>query len=538
MRIASLKSLALWIIIGVIIIALIASFYPFAARANIYNLYASACLGGWENTHLATGLPQAFKNEKESVLTSDNSARLNAGTLARIYCGGFTGDILVDTIPTRILTRFSWAMEYPGLQIEEVPAPKTEPSINEDLMQEVNALLEEKISEPSISPQPQEYPITQDIYGPIVQDPKQQAESSVAPETLESASVILKPQTETPTPPFNPFEAIPREENQTTEITETQNESLQNEPTPETPTTISTEAPVTIIRTEAPINDIVYGLLEVTYTLDGIEWKRLGFVRANEFHNKYFEIPIEEASDWEDISKIQISVQGVPTLDSLAPTIYLDAIWLEVEYQKPIEDELVKNPFPSPSLLEGDVIVSKTPKEGDVFLVDKNDENNENVWIFNPLSNAYEMVFQTPEPIQPYLNNQEEELQVELIPPTPPLKERRLERMIQIDRNARHSCIVQNFNVNVYGHERITLELGFKGARGDSEHIEIGSLPLGIDITFLNNNDHVYVPARNISSTALQITNQTGSQKGNFNILIIYTIENSTTICQINIINF
>ena len=455
MRIASLKSLALWIAIGVIIIALIASFYPFTARANVYHLYASACLGGWENTHLATGLPQAFKNEKGLALTSDNSARLNAGTLARIYCGGFTGDILVDTIPTRILTRFSWAMEYPGLQIEEVPAPKTEPSINEDLMQEVNALLEEMASEPPTSPQPQEYPITQDVYEPIVQEPKQQAEeqaeSPVAPETLESASVILKPQTEAPTPLLNPFEAIPREEEQTTEITETQNESLQNEPTPETPTTISTEAPVTIIRTEAPINDIVYGLLEVTYTLDGIEWKRLGFVRANEFHNKYFEIPIEEASDWEDISKIQISVQGVPTLDSLAPTIYLDAIWLEVEYQKPIEDELVKDPLPPPGSLEGDVIISRilheqmtavlvsrksgplpgdtknelwiasaspdadlpfmtewrfvaedailsdnpriTFSDGNLFWVGKNDEN---AWRFNPSSGGYESISGNP----------------------------------------------------------------------------------------------------------------------------------------------
>lgn len=61
MRIASLKSLALWIAIGVIIIVLIASFYPFTARANVYHLYASACLGGWENTHLAAGAPEALE---------------------------------------------------------------------------------------------------------------------------------------------------------------------------------------------------------------------------------------------------------------------------------------------------------------------------------------------------------------------------------------------------------------------------------------------------------------------------------------------
>ena len=326
MRIASLKSLALWIIIGIIIVALIASFYAFTAQANVYHLYASACLGGWENTHLATGLPQASKNGEAPVLAGDNSARLNAGTLARIYCGGFTGDILADTIPTKILARFSWAIEYPRLQIEEPPTPQAVPPINEDLMQEVNALLEEMVSETSISSPPQEYPTTQDVYESAVQEPK--------------------PQIEDPAPAPNPFEAIPRNEEQVqvTEETETQNESLQNELTPETPTTISAEEVSTIISTDAPANEIPYGLLEVTYTLDGVEWKRLGFVRANEFHNKYFEIPIEEASDWKDISKIQISVQGVPTLDSLAPTIYLDAIWLEVEYEKPMEKAEYQKP--------------------------------------------------------------------------------------------------------------------------------------------------------------------------------------------------
>jgi len=366
MRIVSLKSLALWIAIGIIIIALIASFYPFTARANVYHLYASACLGGWKNTHLATGIPQALKDGEKSALTGDNSARLNAGTLARIYCGGFTGDILADTIPTRILARFSWAIEYPGLQIEEFSAPQVEPSINEDLMQEVNTLLEGMVSESPTTSPPQEYPVTQNVYEPIIQETKPQAERqtepSITPETFESV-VMPAPQTEEPTPPLNPFEAIPRNEEQITDTTETQNEPLQNELPTETPATISAEEVPTTISTETPTNEIVYGLLEVTYTLDGVEWKRLGFVRANEFQNKYFEIPIEEASDWKDISKIQISVQGVPTLDSIAPTIYLDAIWLEVEYQKSTEDKLGEDPFPPPGSLEGDVIISRTLHE-------------------------------------------------------------------------------------------------------------------------------------------------------------------------------
>jgi hypothetical protein len=75
-----------------------------------------------------------------------------------------------------------------------------------------------------------------------------------------------------------------------------------------------------------------YGIVEFLYTLDGLEWKSLGFVERHELNSKYFEIPVEEASDWEDISKIQIGVQSVPVVDGVVPVMYLDSVWLEVGY--------------------------------------------------------------------------------------------------------------------------------------------------------------------------------------------------------------
>jgi hypothetical protein len=130
------------------------------------------------------------------------------------------------------------------------------------------------------------------------------------------------------------------------------------------------------------------------------------------------------------------------------------------------------------------------------------------------------------------------ELQPESTPPTPPLKERKLTKEIHIDIGARHSCAAKNFNVNLSGKNQAVVELEFTGMRSDSENLEIGSLPLGIDVTFLNNGDYSWSPSKSDSSAILQIVNQPGSQKGNFSIPIIYTSGNSTTICQINIINF
>lgn len=124
------------------------------------------------------------------------------------------------------------------------------------------------------------------------------------------------------------------------------------------------------------------------------------------------------------------------------------------------------------------------------------------------------------------------------VPYLPLLKERKFTKMVRLNKDARHSCAAKSFTVDLSGRESVISELELSGTRSDFENIEIGSLPLGIDITFLSNADYTYAPPRNDNSVVLQIVNQPGSQKGNFSIPIIYTSDNSTTICQINVINF
>jgi hypothetical protein len=151
-----------------------------------------------------------------------------------------------------------------------------------------------------------------------------------------------------------------------------------------------------------------------------------------------------------------------------------------------------------------------------------------------------EFLFQTEVPPEEFVEEStpQPESQSEPTPPSPLLKERKLEKEIHIDAGARHSCIAKNFSLNLSGRERDIVEIEFTGMRSDLESLEIGSLPLGIDITFLNNADYSWSPAKSDSKAVLQIVNQPGSQKGNFSIPIIYTSGNSTTVCQINIINF
>lgn len=119
----------------------------------------------------------------------------------------------------------------------------------------------------------------------------------------------------------------------------------------------------------------------------------------------------------------------------------------------------------------------------------------------------------------------------------PPLKERKLNKQVWLDKNIRHFCVAKNFTINISSRNQIITEIELAGMRSDLENLEIGSLPLGIDITFLNNGGYNWRPSKSDNGAILQITNQSGSQKGNFSVPIIYQRGDSTTICQINIIN-
>jgi hypothetical protein len=126
-------------------------------------------------------------------------------------------------------------------------------------------------------------------------------------------------------------------------------------------------------------------------------------------------------------------------------------------------------------------------------------------------------------------------------PPQPITKERKLNKEIKIKKDAQYFCKTKSFYIDIsnINNERI-FEIEFEGKKPKNGVLEIGSLPLGIDITFLNKADYEWNVSQNENIAVLQIIKQVFSQKGNFNIPIIYTDKDSreSVICQINIINF
>jgi hypothetical protein len=99
-------------------------------------------------------------------------------------------------------------------------------------------------------------------------------------------------------------------------------------------------------------------LFDIHYTLDGQNWNYLGSVNENNWQNLTFDIPVAEVSlrygaspksedvtrpevssallrGWLDISKIQIKINSLPDTDYY---LYLESMWLEVEYVSKVEE--------------------------------------------------------------------------------------------------------------------------------------------------------------------------------------------------------
>jgi len=136
------------------------------------------------------------------------------------------------------------------------------------------------------------------------------------------------------------------------------------------------------------------------------------------------------------------------------------------------------------------------------------------------------------EPIQPVIEA--------YTPPTPPLSKREFKKRIVPDSRAFHSCEAEVFRIDISGKVSAKARIALQRDSDAPYEIEIGGLPDGVDVVFSRNSAYWYAQGANDRSLELAITNQLGSQKGDFSIPIIYTqkgTKDSSVICQINIVN-
>lgn len=441
--------------------------YVTRANAQISSFYPTSCLGGWQNVERAIGFSDASTDDASSYNDENSASVFNS--VAEIFCGGFHGEIPEDTFHKNIILKFSWAAEPPALD-ELINETTNESTV--EIPEEIGEEVEETLGETTVEEETQDT-----LESENTGEELEESEPVSEVETLPEPEVEIIPETQTEEPVsfiYKSFFSIAHAE----EITE---EEIVEE---------------TIPAEEGKIDVVSNTVLEVRYTLDGNEWKSLGYV--SEINNDIqFELPIEEFETIADLERLQIAVRTLSTFD-VTPKIYLDAMWLDVEYGE---------------------ILSETEEEelteeilGQVIDVEEEEITEE------------EKIEQT----------------LEDFPVLPVLSIRNFQKDILVDKEASHSCKSIPFKVNISGVDTYILPLVLEKHIEGLYELEIGSLPNGVDITFAKNNKYVYQPEANESEIDLKIINEAGSQKGDFNVSVVFSkkdMQDSSAICQINIIN-
>ena len=331
-----------WIRAGIstaIIVGVIIFVSGNVGRANIATLYATSCLGGWDNPQLAEGSPDVKEDKPDSELfTSKNSAQLKS-VAAQIFCGGFKGKIPPDVQPKKVLLKLSWTVLGANSIVpasgSAVPTPLPAP--------EKPVIIEDTIK-------PEQVELIIDSTENQAVELHVDAPIDTLPTTSEIPKAIDQPVLE-PTPPL----PAPAPTPETSWLPWKISTAIAQEPIEDVlAATLVEVKPTEVIAvsgTNKEVNATVSAdppFLQVMYTLDGNTWHKLALVSAANWRDLAVELPL---TSWNELDTVQISLQTVPSLAD-QPVVLLDSLWLEVEYSDDANTVQEKPDFTRDTILQ------------------------------------------------------------------------------------------------------------------------------------------------------------------------------------------
>lgn len=266
-------------------------------------------------------------------------------------------------------------------------------------------------------------------------------------------------------------------------------------------------------------------LFDVYYTLDGSNWNYLGSINIENWKNLTFDIPVNENID---ISKIQIKINSYPDTDYY---LYLESMSLNVEYLNNDSNSLKNENM-----------------QANIGLLNNLNTSTDTTNIATTTSSTLDIIANTASTAESNLIDEQSNLDEEndsdedlvnqqsensqILPSIlENLKTRKIQRILKIQNSDNISCLFNSFIVNLKEEKTELADLNLAPS-SFLKKLEIGSLPDGIDVVFENGNYEILTKNSKLN---LKIYRQRGSQKGNFNIPIIYSENNSTIVCQLNI---
>jgi hypothetical protein len=543
-----------WLLIFVALILGGWLFYGAVIKADVSYFYPNSVLGTWQNIDKATGQPDLDWGADASEFNENNSAVFEGGGIKQLFFGNFQGQMndYENKEIVRATLKINWVIDDKSKRAVQptpsdliiiepsptlLPTPSLENSSTTETPLPEGTILETSSPTESISPTSEStpFPTSESTSQPTSSPTPESTPSQIPSPTPESTpltflqflikKVFAQESTETPNPIPTPSETptptpteqissspIPTEEispsltptptpsetispTQTSlespslapqeTITETPNQNPSQNPS-ETPNASSTEnsiATSTPAETSFSPTPNPAPLFEIRYSFDNKNWQTLAQISYDNFQNE-FEIPLK---NWEDIANLQVVIESTLNTNLDENLIaFVDGAQLEVEYQEmpQVTESVSPQITVAPNLELSDFlkqllapILSKTKKEVKV-------QSNQNI-------------------------------------------------------QTQQNCSVEPFNIEIKPNESKTAVIKLKkNTQLEGEKLMIGNLPQGIYIFFAKNNDYETDVSPDEKELTLTIAAVPNAQTGSFSIPIIYQNGNSTTICQINIINF
>jgi hypothetical protein len=342
-------------------------------RAEIATFYPTSCLGGWTNVGKATGKGETIDG---SPFTDANSAILPANTVADLFCGGFKGDIPDNKDPKVLVLRILWST-HGSTSTETQVSGNNFASSTQMLLDGTSSSSPSFILTPTDATTTSASTTNSTQQSTTTSNSTQENSSSTSTVSVPSVDIDTKSTSSDSVPPQsilynnNLLSFLKRyisvayaQEDTTTQATDvtvttsattslidtlvSKVEDIITPATdtlpvsqPESSTTIATSTDTTSSATSTTDNasttvststDKLPPLFTIEYTLDGTTWIHLADVAQEELPASQFEIKVDNTVSWDDLSNLQIRIKRSTAVDT-APTIYLDAMSLEVELQ-------------------------------------------------------------------------------------------------------------------------------------------------------------------------------------------------------------
>ncbi|MEK7193509.1 MAG: hypothetical protein AAB652_01850 [Patescibacteria group bacterium] len=352
--------------ITVIVLALL--FSPFVLnsifiRADVSDFYPETCLGDWQNPQNAQSQPETFGSDGQ-LFTQANSS-IYTKEAKNIFCGNFVpqdyeGEGEIKNVGLTLVWHVGESQSQGGGSpspvsipvsttpepVIDLPVPATTTESNDPLPPIATSTdqtpsegpLKKEVAPPEPLPSPpptEEAQTTSQIVEPAPPAENSAPQSylhlplrksfsifrpllnQVLAQELENREEKLVPQSEVSSSPISEeTKIVPPEDKDEGMVS-----STKENPTPQS-------------EVEPIINDTTPddNFLKINYSFDGETWVELAKVNESNWRNYTVTLPVRS---WDELRRLQISVEGIPTTIGEIPKAYLDGMLVEVHYDLP-----------------------------------------------------------------------------------------------------------------------------------------------------------------------------------------------------------